>query len=69
MSMILEAFLGFSSEFSDIAKRMFDENRVDVPVVKGKRGGAFCSSSTPDMYKTTKIRVVHLQIKLCTYTS
>ena len=48
--MVLEAFLGFSAEFSDIAKRMFDENRVDVPVIKGKRGGAFCSSSTPDMY-------------------
>lgn len=47
---VLEAFKDFSADFYHIALSMFEKERVDVPVVKGKRGGAFCSSSTPDIY-------------------
>lgn len=48
--MVLAAFKAFDPEFEAIAHSMFDQNRVDVPVQKAKRGGAFCSSSTPDIY-------------------
>ena len=46
---VLNSFKQFDTSFYDMAKTMFDEKRVDVFVKKGKRGGAFCSSSTPDV--------------------
>ena len=46
---VLKGFKQFDSHFYNYAKMMFDENRIDVPVKKGKRGGAFCSGSTPDI--------------------
>ena len=48
--MVLQAFRAFDPDFEKIAQEMFDQQRVDVPVKKAKRGGAFCSSSTPDIY-------------------
>ncbi|MBI59645.1 peptidase M3 [bacterium] len=48
--LVLDGFYEFDSEFGDIAKAMFDRNRIHAPVVKHKRGGAFCSGSTPDCY-------------------
>ncbi len=49
-ALVLDGFYEFDSEFGDIAKAMFDQNRIHAPVVKHKRGGAFCSGSTPDCY-------------------
>ncbi len=49
-SLVLDGFKSFDKEFFDIAKKMFDQNRVHAPVIKHKRGGAFCSGSTPDIY-------------------
>lgn len=46
---VLDSFRQFDPEFHDFAKLMFDENRIDAPVEKKKRGGAFCSGSTPDI--------------------
>lgn len=46
---VLEGFSAFDEEFYSMAKSMFDENRIDAPVLPTKRGGAFCSSSTPDL--------------------
>lgn len=48
-ALVLDAFGSFDSQFQALAKSMFDENRVDAPVTPTKRGGAFCSSSTPDL--------------------
>jgi oligoendopeptidase F len=46
---VLEAFMAFDEDFYSMAKLMFDEHRVDAPVEMGKRGGAFCSSSVPEL--------------------
>ena len=47
---VLEGFKAFDNSFYTIAKDMFDQNRIHAPVLKGKRGGAFCSGYTPDVY-------------------
>lgn len=46
---VLKAFQGFDQDFYDKAKAMFAEKRVDAPVLPNKRGGAFCSSSVPEL--------------------
>jgi len=48
-TLVLDAFASFDDEFYTLAKSMFDLNRIDGPAVPNKRGGAFCSSSTPDL--------------------
>ncbi len=48
-ALVLEGFKSFDDDFHAMAKAMFDENRIDAPVGPKKRGGAFCSSSTPDL--------------------
>ncbi|MCF6237407.1 MAG: M3 family oligoendopeptidase [Candidatus Marinimicrobia bacterium] len=47
--LVLDGFRSFDNAFYSMAKTMFDENRIDAPVEPQKRGGAFCSSSTPDL--------------------
>jgi oligoendopeptidase F len=49
VTMVLDAFNAFSPQVADLAKRVFDENRIDSEIRKGKRGGAFCASVTPEM--------------------
>jgi len=44
---VLDSFLAFDQEIHDMAKLMYDENRIDAPVLPKKRGGAFCSGYTP----------------------
>jgi len=46
---VLEGFKAFDSDIYQMALSMFNENRIDAPVTPTKRGGAFCSSSTPDL--------------------
>ncbi len=46
---VLEGFSKFDSDFYDKAKLMFDDRRVDAPVLPAKQGGAFCSSSVPEL--------------------
>lgn len=46
---VLEGFSQFDKEFYKCAKLMFDQQRIDAPVGPKKRGGAYCSSSTPDL--------------------
>jgi len=47
--MVLEAFKAFDPKVADLAKRVFDENRLDSEIRKGKRGGAFSWSVLPEM--------------------
>jgi oligoendopeptidase F len=46
---VLDGFKAFDKSFFNMANAMFLENRIDAPVQKGKRGGAFCSSSIPEL--------------------
>ncbi len=41
---ILDTFEEFDKEFSEIVRKMFEENHIDASPRKGKRGGAFCAS-------------------------
>ncbi|MFN2145828.1 MAG: M3 family oligoendopeptidase, partial [Anaerolineales bacterium] len=47
VEMVLDAFNEFTPKAAELAKRVFDEDHIDSSVRKGKRGGAFCSSSDP----------------------
>ena len=47
--LVLDSFEAFDPSFASHAKTLFDNGYVDAPVGGHKRGGAFCSSSTPDL--------------------
>jgi len=47
--MVLNSFTEFEPQVGELARRVFDEERVDSEVRKGKREGAFCWSVTPDL--------------------
>lgn len=47
--MVLEAFNQFDPQFAHHARRVFDDRHLDSEVRKGKRGGAFCASVTPQL--------------------
>lgn len=47
--LVLTAFGNFDKEFQDHTKRILEKQHLDAPAEAGKRGGAFCSSSTPDL--------------------
>jgi oligoendopeptidase F len=49
VEMVFSSFNAFSPEFGKLAQRVFDENHLDSEIRKGKRGGAFCASITPEM--------------------
>ncbi|MBI5943797.1 MAG: M3 family oligoendopeptidase [Chloroflexi bacterium] len=49
VNMVLDAFNGFEPKVADLAKRVFDESRIDSEIRKGKDGGAFCWSVVPEM--------------------
>jgi oligoendopeptidase F len=46
---VLDAFGHFSSDMAEMARRVYLTNHLDSEVRKGKRGGAFCWSVTPDL--------------------
>lgn len=48
-AMTLDAFNEFDPLVSRLAQRVLDQNHVDSLVRKGKRGGAFCLTATPDL--------------------
>ena len=47
---ILQAFDKFSPEFADVARRFFDGHWIDAELRRGKRGGAFCMSPSPQVH-------------------
>ncbi|MGB4594441.1 MAG: M3 family oligoendopeptidase [Anaerolineaceae bacterium] len=49
MNLTFEAFERFDPKFAAMAKRVFDQKHVDSEVRKGKMGGAFCATLTPDL--------------------
>jgi oligoendopeptidase F len=46
--MVLESFTAFDSKIGELARRVFEEDRLDSEVRKGKQGGAFCASINPE---------------------
>lgn len=46
VDIVLEAYKEFSLKLYDVAKEFFANKWIDVAPKKGKRGGAFCSSSS-----------------------
>lgn len=49
VNMVLDSFEQFDPKFASLAKRVFDKNHLDSEVRKGKRGGAFCWTVSPDL--------------------
>ena len=46
--MVLESFGAFDPKIGELARRVFDQDRLDSEVRKGKQGGAFCASINPE---------------------
>ena len=53
--MVFDSFRAFSPKMADLAQRVFDEDHLDSEVRKGKQGGAFCASVTPEMTPWVKL--------------
>jgi oligoendopeptidase F len=47
---VLDCYSSFSPELGTLAKRFFDERRIDAPVRPAKRGGAFCAGTVPSEF-------------------
>ncbi|HWD11091.1 MAG TPA: M3 family oligoendopeptidase [Solirubrobacteraceae bacterium] len=47
---VLDCYNSFSPELGALARRFFEEKRIDAPVRPSKRGGAFCASSVPSVF-------------------
>jgi oligoendopeptidase F len=47
--LVIDCYDGFSGELGGIVRRFFDERHVDAPLRPGKRGGAFCASTVPEL--------------------
>jgi oligoendopeptidase F len=47
---VLDCYSSFSPDLGALARRFFDERRIDAPVRPAKRGGAFCASATPSVF-------------------
>ena len=47
---ILNAFDAFDPKFREIAAEFFAKNWIDAEIRKGKRGGAFCASPSPQLH-------------------
>lgn len=48
-NLVLDSFGEFEPRFADLARRVFEERHLDAEVRKGKMGGAFCATVTPDL--------------------
>lgn len=46
---VLQSFNQFDERFARLAERVFAQDHLDAEVRKGKRGGAFCATATPDL--------------------
>jgi oligoendopeptidase F len=46
---VLDSFGRFDPQLAGLARRVFDDRHLDSEVRKGKRGGAFCATVTPEL--------------------
>jgi oligoendopeptidase F len=56
---VLDCYSSFSPELGTLARRFFDERRIDAPVRPGKRGGAFCAAAVPSVYPYVLLNYTH----------
>jgi oligoendopeptidase F len=49
VEMVLDAFQAFDPRIAELAQKILDDEHVDSEIRKGKMGGAFCASVTPDL--------------------
>ncbi len=49
VNVVLDLFYQFAPRVSELARRVFAEGHIDSEVRKGKRGGAFCASTVPEL--------------------
>jgi oligoendopeptidase F len=47
---VLDCYSSFSPELGGLARRFFDEHRIDAPVRPAKRGGAFAAAAVPSVF-------------------
>ncbi len=47
--MVLDSFTAFDPKIGELARRVFEQDHLDSEIRKGKQGGAFCASITPEM--------------------
>ncbi len=47
---VLDCYSSFSADLGALARRFFDERRIDAPVRPAKRGGAFCAGTVPSEF-------------------
>ncbi|MDY7093045.1 MAG: M3 family oligoendopeptidase [Acidobacteriota bacterium] len=48
-SLVLDTFKSFDPVLERQARRVFEQRHIDSEIRKGKRGGAFCSTVTPEL--------------------
>lgn len=53
--LVLDSFSSFHPDFGKLARRVFEQGHLDSQVRKGKQGGAFCASVTPEMTPWVKL--------------
>jgi len=53
--MVLDAFQAFDPRIAKLAQKILDDDHVDSEIRKGKQGGAFCASTTPDLTPWVKL--------------
>ncbi len=46
---VLDSFYQFAPKFSELARRVFNEEHLDSEIRKGKMSGAFCATVGPDL--------------------
>ena len=49
VTMVLDAYRGFSPRLADLAEQVFSDRHIDAPTRPGKLGGAYCYSIVPGM--------------------
>jgi len=49
VAMVLDTFEDFSPQVAAHARRVFDEDHIDSEIRSGKRSGAFCASTLPEL--------------------
>jgi oligoendopeptidase F len=48
--LVTDCYQQFSPELGAIVRRSFEDRWIDAPLRPGKRGGAFCASTVPDLH-------------------
>src|SRR3954469_1076683 len=48
--LVTDCYQQFSPELGAIVQRSFEDRWIDAPLRPGKRGGAFCASTVPDLH-------------------